>query len=282
MRHSRTATRRPAYAPRRRLMNLPRLIIGVVFAAFAIGSYQCSSQTNPITGEEQHIVLTPEQEIALGLRAAPQMAQQHGGLTPDPQAQRLVDSVGQRLVQASAARDSVWEFDFHLLADRELVNAFALPGGQIFITEALLSRFNTEGELAGVLGHEIGHVVARHSAERLAKQKLTEGLTGAVLVAAGGGGSEAQIAQMVGQLINMKYGREDELQSDMLGVQFMAEAGYDPRALIRVMEILEAASGGQGAPEWMSTHPSHGNRVDTIRAAIAEAFPGGVPEHLKD
>jgi predicted Zn-dependent protease len=252
-----------------------------MFVAFAFLSYQCSTEYNPVTGEEQHIAITPEQEIALGLQAAPEMAQQHGGLHPDREAQALVDRVGQRIVQGSAARETPWKFEFHLLADPRTVNAFALPGGQVFITAALLSRLETEGQLAGVLGHEIGHVVARHSAQRMAKQQLTNGITGAVLVAAGAGGAEAQMAAMVGQMINMKYGREDELESDQLGVRFMADAGYDPRALIGVMGILNEASGGQAPPEWMSTHPSNENRVATIEQAIANVFPGGVPDGLE-
>jgi len=263
--------------PARRRGGHSRLWIGLAFAAFAFLSYQCSTEYNPVTGEEQHIAITPDQEIALGLKAAPEMAAQHGGLHPDEEAQALVDRVGQRLVQSSEAGKTNWQFDFHLLADPRTVNAFALPGGQVFITAALFNRFATEGELAGVMGHEIGHVVARHSAQRMAKQQLTQGLTGAVLVAAGGGGSEAQIAAMVGQMINMKYGREDELQSDTLGVLFMSEAGYDPRSLIKVMQILEDASGGEAPPEWMSTHPSHGNRVATIQAAIDKLYPQGVP-----
>ena len=267
--------------PTRRAGGMVRLAIGAIVAAFAFFSYQCSTEYNPVTGEEQHVAMTPEQEIALGLQAAPEMAAQHGGLLNDPAAQALVDRVGQDLVEAGIARDTEWQFEFHVLADPQTVNAFALPGGQIFITAALMNRFSTEGELAGVIGHEIGHVVARHGAQRLAKMRLTEGITGAVLVAAGGGGSEAQIAQMVGQLINMKYGREDELESDTLGVMLVAAAGYDPRALISVMKILDSAGGGNAPPEWMSTHPSHGNRIARIEAAIDEVFPNGVPDGLK-
>ena len=266
--------------PSRRGSGRTRLMIGLLFAGVAFLSYQCSTEYNPVTGEEQHIAITPDQEIALGLQAAPEMMQQHGGLHPDQQAQQLVDQIGEKLVRSSKAADTGWAFEFHLLADPQTVNAFALPGGQVFITAALLNRLETEGQLAGVLGHEIGHVVARHSAQRMAKQALTQGLTGAVLVASGGGAGEAQMAQMVGQMVNMKYGREDELQSDQLGVLFMSEAGYDPRALIGVMRILNEAAGGQTPPEWMSTHPSHGNRVATIEAAIAQVYPGGVPSGM--
>lgn len=268
--------------PRSRGFGSARLIIGALFAVFALISYQCSTEYNPITGEEQHIAMTPEQEIALGLQAAPEMAQQHGGLSRNERAQQLIDRIGQRLVASTAAAETPWRFDFHVLADPNTVNAFALPGGQIFITEALLARLDSEGEIAGVLGHEIGHVVARHSSERLAKQQLSQGLTGAVLVASGGGYSEAQIAQMVAQLVQMKYGREDELESDVLGVRFMSGAGYDPRALIDVMQVLDdSRGGGQGPPEWMSTHPSHGNRVGRIREAIERTFPDGVPPGLQ-
>jgi len=267
-------------APRRGSFMGPRLWIGLGLVAFAFLSYQCSTEYNPVTGEEQHLSLAPQQEIALGLQAMPEMLQQYGGHHPDREAQALVDRVGQRVVAQSDAATTEWRWDFHLLADPRTVNAFALPGGQIFITAALLSQLETEGQLAGVLGHEVGHVVARHSAQRMAKQQLTQGITGAVLVAAGGGG-EAQLAQMVGEMVNMKYGREDELQSDELGVRFMSQAGYDPRAMIGVQEILARQAGGQAPPEMFSTHPSAPNRIQTIEAAIAEVYPGGVPEGLQ-
>lgn len=257
----------------------PRILFALAMVAFAFFSYQCSTEYNPVTGEQQHIALTPHQEIALGLQAMPEMMAQHGGELPDPRLQALVDSVGRKIVAASDAGKTDWQFDFHLLADPRTVNAFALPGGQVFITYALLSKLQTEGQLAGVLGHEVGHVVARHGAQRIAKQQLTEGLTGAVLVASGSADG-ARMAQMVGQMVNMSYGREDELQSDALGVRFMAQAGYDPRAMIGVQQILADSSGGEAPPEFFSTHPSTGNRIQTIEEAIRVVFPGGVPEGL--
>ncbi len=268
-------------APRRGSFMGPRMWIGLGIIAFAFLSYQCSTEYNPVTGEEQHLSMAPQQEIALGLQAMPEMIRQYGGEHPDQAAQALVDRVGQRVVAKSDAAQTDWQFDFHLLADPRTVNAFALPGGQIFITAALLSQLKSEGQLAGVLGHEVGHVVARHSAQRMAKQALTQGITGAVLVAAGGGGGEAQLAQMVGQMVNMKYGREDELQSDTLGVRFMSEAGYDPRAMIGVQEILAQQSEGQAPPEILSTHPSAPNRIQTIQTAIDQLYPGGVPAGLE-
>ncbi len=260
-------------------MNL-RFVIALVVALFALGSYFFKTSENPITGESQRVALTAEQEIALGLQTAPQMAARFGGLTRNEKAAKVVETVGRRLVANSVASKSAYRFSFHVLADPRTINAFALPGGPIFITEGLLRLLKTEGELAGVLGHEIGHVLARHAAERIAKQQLTQGLVGAVAVGSGDYGA-AQAAQMVGNLVNMKYGREDEIESDTLGVRIMAEAGYDPRSMLRVMEVLAKASSGSGQPEFLSTHPNPGNRSEQIKAEIAKRFPGGVTEGLK-
>lgn len=256
-----------------------RLLVALAIAAFALFSFFGSREYNPVVGEEQYVSLTPRQEIALGLQALPSMLEEYGGLYPDEQLQAYVDEVGYRIVDNSAASDTEWEYEFYLLNDPNTINAFALPGGQVFITTALYERLSTEGQLAGILGHEIGHVVARHGAQRIAKQELTQGLIGAVAVASEDARA-AQAAVVIGQLVNMQYGRDDELQSDVLGVRFMAQAGYDPRAMIDVMEIL-AEAGGSGTPEFFSTHPNPDNRIARIEAAIEEVFPNGVPEGLE-
>jgi beta-barrel assembly-enhancing protease len=250
-----------------------RLLIALALAAFSVITYFSSRQDNPITGETQYIDITVEQEIALGLQAAPQLAREFNGLDPDSGLQARVEGVGQNLLRASPAGRSPYEFDFHLLADQQTINAFALPGGQVFITRALYDQLQTEGELAGVLGHEIAHVIARHSAEHIAKARLTEGLTGAAVLATYDPDNPAsmrtaQVAILIGQLINMKYGRDDELESDWLGLCFMADAGYDPRELMRVMEVLAAASQGQAPPEFFSTHPNPGNRIQRIEEGV--------------
>jgi predicted Zn-dependent protease len=251
-----------------------------VIALVSLISYFGSRQDNPVTGETQYIGITVEQEIALGLQAAPQMAAEFGGLDPDQQAQAIVDQIGNRIVQSSAASGTPYEFEFHLLEDDQTINAFALPGGQIFITRALFDQLQTEGELAGVLGHEIGHVVARHSAEHIAKAQLTEGLTGAAVLATydpenPASAGSAQVAVLIGQLVNLKFGREDELESDFLGVCFINDTGYDPSELIRVMEVLAASRQGDQPPEFFSTHPNPENRVQRIQEAIQnlEACP---------
>ena len=262
-----------------------RLIIALALAACAIISFFSSKVYNPITGEDQYLNITEEQEIALGLQAAPEMARQYGGLDPDPRAQDLVDAVGQRLVAKSVASQTDYPFEFHLLADPDTINAFALPGGQVFITDGLLTRLQSEGQLAGVLAHEIVHVLARHGAQRIAKQELTQGLTGAVVLATYDPNdprsqTTTQIALLIGGLVNMKYGRTDELQSDSLGVSVMSEAGYDPRAMLGVMQILDEATAGARPPEFFSTHPNPENRLQRIQEAIQQYFPDGVPAGL--
>ena len=250
-----------------------RLIFTAIIAIMSLVSYFGSRQDNPVTGETQYIGITVDQEIALGLQAAPQMAEEFGGEDPDQAAQAVVDQVGNALVQNSPASQTPYEYEFHLLEDDQTINAFALPGGQIFITRALFDRLQTEGELAGVLGHEIGHVVARHSAEHIAKAQLTEGLTGAAVLATydpnnPATANTAQVAMLIGQLINMKFGRDDELESDFLGVCFINDSGYNPEELIRVMQVLAEASQGNAPPEFFSTHPNPENRIQRIQEAI--------------
>jgi|SRR5687768_2518822 len=265
-------------------MRRGRLLIGLVIAAISLISYYSLRQENPITGETQHIAMNVDQEVALGLETAPQMAREMGGLDPDDNVQRLVSQVGERIVQGSAARQTPYQFRFYALADPQTVNAFALPGGPVFITRGLLSRLQNEAQLAGILGHEVGHVVGRHTAAQIAKNQLAQGLIGAVGVAGsdeyGSGQHAAQLAALAAQIVQMKYGRGHEIQSDTLGVRLMAQAGYDPRALLDVMQILSEASGPGRGPEFMSTHPDPGNRRQVITQAIQRHFPNGVPANL--
>jgi beta-barrel assembly-enhancing protease len=266
-------------------MRRSRLVLAAILALFAAFFYFGHRDVNPITGETQHIALTSDQEIALGLESAPQMADEFGGLDPDANVQTAVQSVGEHVVDRSDAAQTPYRFQFHVLADPQTVNAFALPGGPVFVTRGLLTRLENEAELAGVLGHEVGHVVARHSAAQIAKGQFAQQLVSAFGVATSdpyGPNRQAEAAaSVVARMLQLKYGRGDELQADSLGVRFMSEAGYDPRALVEVMRILERASGGaSGQPEWMSTHPDPGNRAQRIDEAIRHRFPGGVPANL--
>jgi len=251
-------------------------MIGLIFAAIAFGSYYFGTESfdNPVTGRTQRVALSPKEEIALGLNSVPEMERQFGGLHVDSKLQQKIDQIGKRLVEANPlVHQSPYYFEFHLLGDPDTVNAFALPGGQVFITYGLLKLLKTDDEIAGVLGHEVIHVVGRHSNEQMAKAQLSQGLVGAVVMAGGQdyGNTAGQLAQFVSQLTNTSYGREDELESDKLGVRIMKGAGYDPNAMITVMEVLEQAAGGNSPPEFLSTHPNPGHRIERIRQEIANA-----------
>ncbi len=257
-----------------------RLLIGLVIAGVSIATYLSRRTTNELTGETQYVKLTERQEVALGLSSAPTLTRQFGGATSDTALARYVESVGMRVAGKSAAAKTKYPFTFTVLGDRKTVNAFALPGGPVFITEALLSLMRNEAQLAGVLGHEIGHVVARHGAEHLAKADLTTGLVGATVVATsdpdspGSARAKAALAMAAAQLISMKFGRDDELESDRLGVRFMTEAGYDGAQMGEVMKVLKAAGGGK-TPEFFATHPDPDNRLERIAAELAKTPKGG-------
>ena len=239
---------------------------------------------NAITGKRQFVSLTPEEEVKLGREAAPEMIKQGGGLDPDSRMQAVVRDVGARIVANSAARMSGYPFEFRLLADRKVVNAFALPGGEIFITRALVEHFENEAQLAGVLGHEIGHVVARHSAEHMTEAMGINVLVGIIGVAASDpndpnkGQRTANLAALGANLANLKFTRDDESQADVLGVRFMSEASYNPNAMVEVMQILKSLGGG--GLEWFQSHPSPENREEKIRGEIAKRYPAGVPASM--
>lgn len=243
------------------------LIVAIIVAIIGAITYFSSRSTNEVTGEVQHVNIAPDQEVALGLQAFPEMAQQFGGEIDQPVINNYVESVGQRVVQQSDAKDGPYKYDFHVLADPQTINAFALPGGQVSITLGLLGRLHNEAELAGVLGHEVGHVVGRHGAEQLAKSQFSQTLVGAATIAAydpdhpDRSASNAAVAAAIGQLVSMRFGRQDELEADALGVRLMKEAGYDPRGMHDLLVTLEKLNQGGNAPEFFSTHPNPENRL---------------------
>lgn len=221
---------------------------------------------------------------ALGARANPQLVTQFGGKYSGPQA-AYVERVGKRVAVQSGLSNAQGDFIVTLL-DSPVENAFAIPGGYIYVTRQLLALMNTEAELASVMGHEVGHVAARHSASR--NQRATIGGVLAAVVGAAAGNSAA--GQLVGtaarsgaQLYVLKYGRDQEYAADGLGVKYITAAGYDPYAAADMLAQLDAQSqlqaevggkGGQQVPSWASTHP---NSADRVRRAAALAKATGRP-----
>lgn len=251
------------------------LIIALIIAMVGFFMYLTNTEENPITGAKQHVSLTPDQEIRLGLQSAPEMAAKMGGEIPssDPRAQE-VQRIGQEIVSRTEAHRGPWHFQYHLLADSKTINAFALPGGQIFITLGLFDKLETEAQLAGVLAHETGHVIQRHAAQQMAKGEL-----GQILVMATGigvsdpnnpnrGQQAAAIASVVNQVSQLHYGRKDELEADQWGLLLMSEAGYNPKAMLEVMKILEKEAPGGHKPEMLLTHPYPEHRIEYIKAYL--------------
>jgi beta-barrel assembly-enhancing protease len=264
-----------------------RVLAGIVIAIIGIIVYMTRTQINPVTGEKQHIALNVDEEKAMGLQAAPEMAARMGGeIKPvEDNRARAVALVGRRIVENSDAARSDYAdtFKFTLLNDPQTVNAFALPGGPIFITKALYEKLSTEAELAGVLSHEIGHVVGRHSAEQLAQSQLGQTLTLAFGVGASGdqrGQQAAAIAAMVNQMSQLRFSRSDESKADQLGLKYMAQAGYDPSAMLQVMEVLKGLSKGGRQPEFMLTHPLPESRITEIKETLQRDYPDGIPKNL--
>lgn len=225
--------------------------------------------TNPATGKRQVALISEQQEIAMG-QEADQQVQQQLGLYPDPELQAYVNRVGQKLAAASERPNLPWTFR---VVDDPVVNAFALPGGHIFVTRGLLTHLTSEAELASVLGHEIGHVTGRHSVEQMSKAQLAQiGLIAGMIIKPELA-NYGNLATQGLQLLFLKYGRDDEREADDFGLRYMYGQNYDPREMPAVFDTLRRVSAQQGAgriPGWLSTHPTEEERIQTISGKVAK------------
>lgn len=264
----------------RRRLAAGRLLAAAVLVLLAA----CTQVRNPATGELQYTSMSPADEARIGREEHPKVLGQFGGAYGSRELQGYVTRVGERVKGVSEL--SGQRFTFTLL-DSDVVNAFALPGGYVYVTRGLLALANDEAELAGVLGHEVGHVTARHTAQRYDRAVASQvGVLGAtVLGAVLAGDLGAQLAQQVAGTAAAAYvqgfSREQELQADQLGIRYLARAGYDPIAMSTFLEALDRESGlrrrleGQGErpPDWLASHPRTKDRVR--EAASAAAGRGG-------
>ncbi len=203
----------------------------------------------------------------MGIQAAPKFEKEFGGLVRDSELQRYVQKVGMSMVPHTGREDLPWEFK---VLNSNQVNAFALPGGKVYITRGMLNQLQNEAQLASVLGHEAGHVAHRHSVQQLERAQLLQG--GAALAGVFGGGSVGDVTQLVAGLAMMKYGRDQEKDADLSGLEYMVKEGYDPRGSVQTMEILERAAGGRGQPEFLSSHPNPGNRQEYLSEEIEQKY----------
>ncbi len=227
--------------------------------------------TNPATGKREFNIVPESQEIAIGQQSHAQIIQQFGVYDEKPEINRLVERIGRQLAAASERPNLPWQFT---VLDTPMVNAMALPGGYIYITRGMLERINSEDELAGVLGHEIAHVTARHSAQQISRQQLAQ--FGMVLGAVVAG---PEVLQQYGQLAEIglgllfqRYSRAHETQADLLGTGYMAEARFNPVGAERMLMTLQRLDKGEtsGLDRYFMSHPEPAKRVRDVQQKITQ------------
>jgi predicted Zn-dependent protease len=217
---------------------------------------------NPVTRQREFNIISEERELTLGRNASAEIAQQFGGVYPDRELQAYVNGVGQRLVQVGDRKDLAYEFQ---VVDSPIMNAFALPGGFIYITRGLLAELENEAQLASVLGHELGHVCARHSATQLSEALGTQLLSLAAL-AAPGSREMAMVSATLFQTMMMGYSRAREFQADSMGLKYMYKAGYNPMEVsVFLYDLSKRSQGPAGYSVYNATHPDIFDRVRETR-----------------
>ena len=253
----------------RRKVSIPaRCLAAALLAAQVAGAGGCA--TNPVTGKKEVSLVSKGQELQMGQESDPAVIAEYG-LYNDQELQNYVNGVGQKLGKASHLPNLVWHFR---VLDSPVVNAFAIPGGYIYLTRGIMAYLNSEAQLAGVLGHEITHVTARHSAQQITRSQLAGIgiLAGAVFVDAFR--PYSGIAQQGLGLLFLKYGRDDENEADALGIQYSTKAGYDPREVPATYATLKRIGErtGSSRPTFLSTHPDPGDREQRTTQLAKAAY----------
>ncbi len=231
---------------------------------------------NPITGKEELMFISENKDIEIGRQYAPEIEKQLGGKIDDEGLQNYIDSVGQRIARISHRPN--WEYHFVAVEDKS-INAFALPGGYIFVTKGMLEKLTTEAQLAALLAHEIVHITARHSSAAISRQMgLSFLLLGASVAGAEIPQDASRAAGIALQLIGLKYSRVQEKQADVAGMDYMVVAGYNPHGAVELMQMLQDQD--KVTPvEFLSSHPSPKNRIISLNARIQTRYSS--PEGLR-
>lgn len=227
-----------------------------------------SCAVNPVTGKQELMLLTERDEINLGRETDVEIVKQYG-IYEDPKLTAYVKEMAQRIGRVSHRPQLAYDCK---ILDASVVNAFAVPGGYVYFTRGILAILNNEAELAAVMGHEIGHIAARHSAQQYSKAQLAQlGLgVGSVLVDSP---IVTGLAQLGVGMLFLRFSRDNEREADQLGVEYASKAGYDATALAHFFESLERLNPGSdrsGLPGWFSTHPNPENRISAVKAKAIE------------
>jgi len=266
-------------------MRAPSVLISLIFF---VGGVLPGCTTNPATGRRQFTAFVSDADAAaMGEAAKPELTKEYGGEVKSAELRAYVDRVGRSMlphVEPEYA-DIKWEF---ITLDSDIINAFALPGGKVFMSRGLMEYLDNEAAVAGVLGHEIGHVTGKHINERISTSAAVQMGVAGVGVAAGA--SESALIQLVPDIIGgvgqgylLKFGRDQESESDDLGIRYMTKAGYNPDGMLDVLTVLIAASKGSSQPEILSTHPNPERRYREAKALIEKdyAYTINNPEYKK-
>ena len=262
--------------PLKALKMLNTYQIRVLFVAMCICLISLGCSTNPATGKRHLNFIGQSREINLGNQAAPQFLANYGGPIDSQTVQYYVNQLGHRLADVSERPELPWEF--HVVNSNQ-INAFALPGGKVFITRGLIEKLDNEAQLAGVLGHEIGHVTAQHIGQQMSRGMISKGLATVLGVVAES--SDKDWLRMLGMgteigstIYLLKFGRDQETEADTLGIRYMTRLGYNPQGQIQVMRILAQASDHQNrSPEFLATHPLPQTRIDQLEKHIRQHYP---------
>jgi predicted Zn-dependent protease len=237
--------------------------------------------TNPATGKKQFNYLNQKDEIAMGVQATPEITKQYGGAVKNQDVQAYVTEIGKKLASTTEKDNPKLPWEFTML-DSDVINAFSLPGGKVFFSRGLAVKLHNEAEMAAVLGHEIGHVTARHINDQMTHQ-MEVGLASAAaatLLEGKGGAATAEVAPMMiqlgGESVMLRFSRGQETQADSLGMRYMTRAGYNPNGMLGVMQVLQEAMKGNTTPEFFSTHPYPETRIKAISAALQKTYADAV------
>jgi predicted Zn-dependent protease len=266
-----------------RSLPLPVRNLAALLAALLVLASGCA--VNPVTGQQELVLMSEQQELAMGAEYYPQTTQINNGLVPhDPRLQAYVSRVGQRLAAASHRPDIPWEFN---VVNSQQVNAFALPGGKISLTRGLLMNMESEDEMASVLAHEIGHVTARHTVAQYTRQAFVSlAVAGLGIALADSDYRQAGLmaAGLAGGLLMLSYNRDQERQADQLGYEYMVRNGYNPQGQVETFEIFQGLQKREpGFIEAMlASHPLTSERIGVARRRVAQSPPGITRQPLKE
>ncbi|MDY7010960.1 MAG: M48 family metalloprotease [Planctomycetota bacterium] len=248
-----------------------------ILAMFLFPLVAAGCSTNPATGKKHFIFISQEQEIAIGAEAAPEFEKEFGGKVPNQELQAYVRMVGGK---ASAVSERKMPYEFTLVQSK-VPNAFALPGGKIFITAGLMSKMTNERQLAAVLGHETGHVAAQHNVLGMQKQMGIAVLADIAGKIAGEEKAESAqaAAKVVAGMASLKYSRDDEYEADELGIRYMTGAGYNPWGMVELLTVLQNLSESESGSltEMFRTHPLTSKRIAEARDIIEDKHKGFSP-----